>query len=301
VIAVVAIALGIGLTAASRTDTARRGMNGVLAWVQSTGMPMRPTMSTMMTTEIPPVDAADAGVRVTLHVPAETRPDTPTQVTVDLTDVRTGKPVTDLGRTHEVWMHLIATRDDLGTFSHVHPERTGKPGVFVATMTFPAPGRYVVNTEFRQKGQMADLHDRQTITVAGGTPVPHPLRPTSREVTVNGVHVELLGDIRAGSTSDLTFRLTDASTGTPLRNLRPYLAAAGHVVIMRNDRETFAHEHADVRDGRGNPVLALPGQTFGPDLPVHVHFETPGTYKLWGQFRLADGSVLTVPFVVVAR
>jgi Cu+-exporting ATPase len=70
---------------------------------------------------------------------------------------------------------------------------------------------------------------------------------------------------------------------------------------MRSDAQTFAHEHADVRDADGNPVFALPGQTFGPDLPVHVHFDTPGTYQLWGQFRLASGSVLTVPFTVEAR
>jgi Cu+-exporting ATPase len=48
-------------------------------------------------------------------------------------------------------------------------------------------------------------------------------------------------------------------------------------------------------------VFALPGTTFGPDLPVHVHFDTAGTYRLWGQFRLADGHVLTVPFTVAAR
>src|SRR6266513_165641 len=50
--------VGAGLTAASYTNTAKRGMNGALAWTESAGMPMRPTMGTMMTTEIPPVDAA---------------------------------------------------------------------------------------------------------------------------------------------------------------------------------------------------------------------------------------------------
>ena len=57
-VAAAAIAVGIGLTAASYTTTAQRGMNGTLTWTESAGMPMRPTMGTMMTTEIPPVDAA---------------------------------------------------------------------------------------------------------------------------------------------------------------------------------------------------------------------------------------------------
>jgi P-type Cu+ transporter len=298
-VAVLAVAIGVALTTASHTDTARRGMNGVLAWTQSTGMPMRPQMSTMMTTEIPPVDAAEAGVRVRLHVPVDTRPGTPTRVAVTLTDA-SGVPVTDLGRSHEVWMHLIATRDDLGTFAHVHPEPTGNPGELAVELTFPTPGRYVVNTEFRRTGQMADLHDRQLVTIAGDAPTPQPLIAGPRTETVDGVHVELRGTPRVGATSDLTFHFTDAHTGAALRDLRPYLAAAGHVVVMRGDAATFAHEHADVRDSRGRPVFALPGQTFGPDLTVHVHFDTPGTYRLSGQFRLADGQVLTVPFTVQA-
>ena len=69
---------------------------------------------------------------------------------------------------------------------------------------------------------------------------------------------------------------------------------------MRADGSTFAHEHAEVEDDRGRPVFAMPGQTFGPELDVHAEFHTPGTYRLWGQFRLADGAVLTVPFTVEA-
>jgi Cu+-exporting ATPase len=72
-------------------------------------------------------------------------------------------------------------------------------------------------------------------------------------------------------------------------------------VVMRADGETFAHEHADVEDADGDPVFALPGSEFGPELDVHAEFATAGIYQLWGQFRLADGSVLTVPFTVQAR
>src|SRR3712207_4427245 len=72
-VAVLALAIGAGLTALSRTDGAQRGMNGVLAWTQSTGMPMRLAMSTMMTAEIEPVSSVDAGVDVRVDVPAGMR------------------------------------------------------------------------------------------------------------------------------------------------------------------------------------------------------------------------------------
>ena len=118
--------------------------------------------------------------------------------------------------------------------------------------------------------------------------------------TVGGVTVELGGEARVGERSDLHFAFTDARTGRPIDDLQPFLAAAGHVVVMRADGATFAHEHAEVEDDRGRLVLAMPGQTFGPELDVHAEFDTPGTYQMWGQFRLADGDVLTVPFTVEA-
>ena len=101
--------------------------------------------------------------------------------------------------------------------------------------------------------------------------------------------------------SDLHFTLTDAATGRPVDDLQPYLAAAGHIVIMRADGQTFAHEHAEVTDADGRPVFALPGTTFGPELDVHAEFPTAGIYQLWAQFRLADGDVITAPFTLRAN
>ncbi|WP_448613290.1 hypothetical protein [Modestobacter sp. URMC 112] len=139
------------------------------------------------------------------------------------------------------------------------------------------------------------------MTVAG--PAPAPVVPVAgpRSRVVDGVRVELTGEAVAGGKSALTFSFTDAHSGRPLDDLQPYLAAAGHVVVMRADGGTFAHEHADVEDAEGDPVFALPGQRFGPELDVHAEFTTPGVHRLWGQFRLADGRVLTVPFTVDAR
>ena len=82
--------------------------------------------------------------------------------------------------------------------------------------------------------------------------------------------------------------------------LQPYLGAAGHVVVMRADGTDFQHRHAETYDDRGRPVQALPGTEFGPELDLHVRFDEPGAYRLWAQVRLADGTVVTAPFVVHA-
>jgi Cu+-exporting ATPase len=147
---------------------------------------------------------------------------------------------------------------------------------------------------------MADVHARQVITIAGPAPTPITLTESPRTVTVDGVRVQLDGDAHTGGVSDLHYTLTDAATGRPVNDLQPYLAAAGHIVVMRADGQTFAHEHAEVTDADGRPVFALPGTTFGPELDVHAEFPTTGTYQLWAQFRLANGEVITVPFTVHA-
>ncbi|MEU1466221.1 heavy metal translocating P-type ATPase [Streptomyces sp. NPDC005727] len=300
-VAVVALALGSGLTAVSRMDFAERGMNGQLAWAQGTGMPMRPAMSVMMTAEVPATDAVDAGVDVRLDLPSDVRPGEPARLVATVVNTSTGEPVKDLTRSHEAWMHLIATRADLGSFAHVHPQPTGRPGQLAVDITFPTAGQYIVNTEFRRQGQMADVHSRQVLTVAGTAPAPVTLMAGPRSVVVDGVRVELGGDAKAGGRSDLHYTFTDATSGKPVDDLQPYLAAAGHIVIMRADGTTFAHEHAEATDTDGRPVFALPGTAFGPDLDVHAEFPTAGAYRLWAQFRLADGDVVTIPFTVQAR
>jgi Cu+-exporting ATPase len=299
-VAVVALAIGGTLTAVSRMDFAERGMNGTLAWMQRTGMPMRPAMSEMMTAEVPATEANEAGLDVELDVPDATRAGVPTRVTATVVHAESGEPVTNLTRSHEAWMHLIATRVDLGTFTHVHPEPTGRSGELAVDVTFPTAGTYIVNTEFRQSGEMDDVHQRQLVTVVGTAPDPATLEAGPRTTVVDGVEIELGGEPVVGERSDLHFEFTDANTGEPIDDLQPFLAAAGHVVVMRADGATFAHEHAEVEDGNGRPVFATPGQDFGPELDVHAEFDSPGVYQLWGQFRLADGDVLTVPFTVEA-
>ncbi|MER6590902.1 hypothetical protein ABT214_03375 [Micromonospora purpureochromogenes] len=131
---------------------------------------------------------------------------------------------------------------------------------------------------------MTDLVERHEVVVGDPAQVLHePPALSPREQVVDGVRVTLTGDAKVGTGSRFTFRFADPATGRPVDGLRPYLAAAGHVVIMPADGEGFAHEHAETSDEQGRPVFALPGQTFGPELDLHADFPRPGRYRLWGQ------------------
>jgi Cu+-exporting ATPase len=295
----VALALGAGFTALSRTDAAERGMNGILAWSAGMGMPMRPAMSVMEETEVQPVSPHDAGLDVDVDVPTGVRAGQRTEVTVSVREAETGKLVDDVVRTHQVWMHMIITRADLGTFAHIHPEPTDRAGVFTVRAEFPTGGRYAIHTEFRRQGQMADVLDTRDVTIAGSTPAPAPMPAAEvREQVVSGVRISLDGEAHVGETSDFTLRFADAATGRPVEDLQPYLGAAGHVVVLREDGTRFGHRHAETFDDKDRPVLATPGTTFGPELSLHTTFDIPGTYRLWAQFRLTDATVVTAPFTV---
>jgi Cu+-exporting ATPase len=300
-VAVVALSLGSGFTALSRTDQAERGMNGVLAWSQGMGMPMRPAMSVMEEAEVLPLSPHEAGLDVTVDAPPPVQPGEPVELTVTVRDAGSGELVGDVVRSHQVWMHVILTREDLGTFSHIHAEPTDTDGVFTVEATFPTAGRYLVHTEFRRQGQMADVLVASDVHVEGSAPAPVAVPAGDvREGVVDGVRVRLDGEAHVGESSDLAFRFTSAETGRPVDDLEPYLGAAGHVVVMAADGSSFGHRHAETEDDEGRPVLALPGTTFGPELGLHVRFDRPGAQRLWAQFRLADGGVVTVPFVVHA-
>lgn len=298
----VAVALGATFTWASHTDAAGHGMNGILEWSDGMGMPMQPAMSVMESTESDPVSPADAGLSVDVQLPAEVVPDSPTQITVNLRDADTGEPIRDLVRTHQVWMHMIVTRTDLRTFAHIHPEPTDNPGQFEVTATFPSEGRYLVHTEFRRNGQMTDVVAATTLTVGEPDPAtrrqPSAEAPEVRTAVVDGVRIVLAGTARVGGDSDLRFSFTDAQTGEPVTDLQPYLGAPGHVVVMRADASTFQHDHAEAFDSDGRIRFAVPGSRFGPELDLHPRFYLPGAYRLWAQFELGDGTVVTAPFVV---
>jgi Cu+-exporting ATPase len=150
-ITILALAIGARLMSLTQTDAYRRGMSGTLAWTRTMGMPVRASMTEMMRADVEPVSPEMAGVRAEILTPAAIRPGEPARLTYRLT-TSDGRPVTDLTLSHGQWIHLVAMRDDLTGFRHLHPQPTGAPGEFAVDVVFPAPGRYVLNSEFRRRG-----------------------------------------------------------------------------------------------------------------------------------------------------
>ena len=276
-------------------------MNGQLAWAQGTGMPMRPAMSVMMTADVPPTDAADAGLDVRLDLPADVAPGRADPVGRHRRRRRApASPVEDLTRSHEAWMHLIATRDDLGTFAHVHPQPTGRPGQLA--VRHHLPDRRAATSSTPSSGGRARW---PTCTTGRSSPSPAPpRRPVTltegpRSVVVDGVRVAARRRRRGRQPQRPALHVHR-------RRHRPAGRRPAALPRRRRPHRDHARRRADLRPrarrGRPTPTAArcspCPAQTFGPELDVHAEFPTAGIYQLWAQFRLADGDVITVPFTV---
>jgi Cu+-exporting ATPase len=225
----------------------------------------------------------------------------PARFVYTITDLRTGRPITDIVPSHQADIHLLAIRAaDLQGFQHVHPRPTGRPGEFAIDLTFDEPGTYVLNSEFKRQGELYAIKFREEVTVVGGTPNLVPLVADRSPKVVGNVRVTLRGEARVDEESTFMFEFRDARTNQPITDLQPYLAAAGHVIVASEGGRKIEHEHGEVHDANGNPIFARPGTRFGPEIEFHGHFESEGLYKIWGQFKLGDGTVITVPFVVKA-
>jgi Cu+-exporting ATPase len=273
--------------------------------------------------------APDGNTRVALVTPSALAPGQAAAVTYRLSDGQTGAPITDVVDSHERPMHLIAVSRDLQAFQHIHPLPTGIPGEYAVDATFPAAGTYYLFDEFlRATGET--VVQRDTVTVDAPSEHAAALAVDLAPKTLGETRVALAGanTIRVGQEAVLTFNLSDARSGAPIRNLRPHLGAPAHGVILSEDAATFVHAHGEAVGAAGNghadgghdaPVPpptsapaagghdddghahATPAGTivgYGPEIVVRHTFTAPGLYKVWGQFQPHDGPVITADFVV---
>ena len=112
-------------------------------------------------------------------------------------------------------------------------------------------------------------------------------------------------DVRAGQAASFTFRIDNPQTGEAVGDLRPYLGAPAHVVILDEAAATFAHTHGEAVGSTAAQATAIATAatarqdvTYGPEIAFHHTFAAPGLYKVWGQFLDHHGQVITADFVV---
>jgi hypothetical protein len=186
---------------------------------------------------------------------------------------RRGQTVRDFDVEHTKRMHFIVVRRDMTGFQHLHPTQN-PDGTWSLPVTLPAAGTYRVFADFSVGEKPYTLADDITVDGAVRTQA---LPAPAGALSVDGLRVALReGATRAGRESALAFTVTRAGQPVAIQN---YLGAKGHLVALRQGDLAFLHVHPD--ENR---------------LQFMATFPTAGTYRLFLQFKTADGRLHTAAF-----
>jgi hypothetical protein len=200
------------------------------------------------------------------------RPREPFQLAFRIAD-RRGATVRHFDVEHTKRMHFIVVRRDMTGFQHLHPTENAD-GTWSVPVSLAEAGSYRVFADFSVGGTPYTLADDLT---ADGPVRSRALPAPVRSVDVDGLRVSLAeGATRAGAESRLAFTVT--RDGRPVA-IQDYLGAKGHLVALRQGDLAFLHVHPDEQS-----------------LKFMSTFPTAGTYRLFLQFKTADGRLHTAAF-----
>lgn len=209
-----------------------------------------------------------------------------------------GNLVKQFSTIHKELMHLVIVSNNLQHFDHIHPELVGK-GRFEADTRLPFGGEYTFFSDYQREGLSEEMSVlRQSID--GEPASEQSVDTTVRSRIVEGTKISLRicnsserfsnsseNEVRAGSEATLQFSLRRSDSDEAIQDLQTYLGAIGHLVIVRQStanppvltRDDYIHVHADSEkeDGRVDFTVCFPG---------------PGAYKMWGEFKRGDRSIV---------
>jgi hypothetical protein len=201
-----------------------------------------------------------------------------------------GKAVREYTPTHDKDLHLIVVRRDLTGFQHLHPV-LGADGVWTVPLTLAEPGAYRAFADFAPKARGTDALTLGVDLFVAGAYQPRAVPAESRTAQVDGYTVTLDGTLKPGTSSPVT--LAVSRNGRPVSDLQPYLAAYGHLVVLREGDLAYLHVHPDGEPGDGKTKA-------GPAIKFFAEVPSAGTYRLFLDFRHQD-VVRTAAFTAVAR
>lgn len=206
-----------------------------------------------------------------------------------------GEPIDVFVKNYTKFLHLIVVNSSLTEYQHLHPEY--KDGWFEVPVIFANEGRYNLYLDFVPLGAVEQQIGLSLKTAGfnGNKKASEAEDLGPKEVDGYKVEMKFGAPLEADKLSKMTQRVIFEITkeGRPVTNLKPYLGAFGHLIMINTTTYEYYHVHTSAfRELKDNEVG-------GPDvefLPMAVYQPfKPGTYKIFAQFN-PDGHLITVDF-----
>lgn len=213
-------------------------------------------------------------------------------------DASSGSRVSLFSILNEKLVHLVIVDDGLGYFNHIHP--TQDSNGFIIQTQFPKDGEYRLYLTFQPLGAIEQQFAFTLKVGKGEVESPNFLPDTNLTKSFGDYQVSLNfpSPLKASQLSigaqNLKFTIKDKS-GNPVSNLKPYLAAFGHLVMINEETFDYLHVHPY------NLAIPKPDDLSGPDvefLPIGIYGAIkPGIYRVFAQFN-PDGKLFTADFTI---
>jgi hypothetical protein len=204
---------------------------------------------------------------------------------------------------------------DETVFAHIHPddihpltkEEVGT-STYTLQYTFPKAGSYLVSVDYAHG---LTLESKQFTVDVAGLPAQSGEQKIYPSPGVFDGYTVSLDYFQPFTGQITTLKYTFTKDGKPVTNIVPYLSAAMHISIVKNDFSSFMHVHGEVHPPGVPypPVIIKNGQvvhsmammvlppTLGPLIEAHVIFPSRGLYTVWGQFKIGN-TVIPASFTI---
>lgn len=223
---------------------------------------------------------------------------TPVDLEIRIYERMAGMQIKNFLKTHTKELHLIIVSPDMEEFYHEHPALREDGSFLLKNFSFPRETRYTLFFDLQPAGTSGILL-RQDTVVGVGEVFPLKLEPSEFPVRAGTLRVDLNTDPpqpRSIGMTEMRFVFLDAETGAPITDIKSYLGAAAHLVMLPENFD-YLHVHP-IGDFPEDPV-ELDALNFGPEIVFHASFPNEGLYKGWIQLeRRGQSAIETMPFVI---
>lgn len=219
----------------------------------------------------------------------------------------TGEQIKQFNIMHDMPFHLFVLSQDFEEFQHIHPEKQ-PDGSFTIETELPKAGYYKIFCDFFPAGGTPQVIHRSLITAGFkgdlmscmARLVPDKPQGDKLVKVFDGIRFELKFDPPepfSGRPAELHYHLIDEQTGQPVDDLKPYLGAWGHTLILSEDATDYLHSHPTSMIPEELSMEERDKLPCKPDVVFDTFFPHPGNYRIWSQFRRRE-KIITASFTV---